>query len=349
MNESDLTGRSRVPVQRRSGAAFAALFAFMAATFAAPHCVRAADDDEAPAAAANADPAGRPGLAHAPAGAAPAAGPVPAPAAAGQAQAPLSGDDGEAVDALTRVRTKGFLRVAVYRNFTPFHDDGKGGLDDDIAAELARRLGVKVAVQSYLAGDEMGDDFRNAIWKGHYLGTPVSDVMLHVPADPALAKDAPQVEILAPYASEQTVVAYDSERLSNWKGMESLGAFRAGVETQSMPDLYLLSFGGQYRSQIDHFPELWQAVQAMKAGELQVVVGSRTKLESAIGADSARFHTTRFNGGVYGRAIDLGLAVKKGEVKLAAALADAVKAMRADGAFERIYAAHHATWVPPEQ
>jgi ABC-type amino acid transport substrate-binding protein len=258
-------------------------------------------------------------------------------------------DDAEAADALARVQAKGVLRVAVYRNFTPFHDDGKGGIDDDIGAELAHRLGVKVAIQSYLAGDEMADDFRNAIWKGHYLGLPVSDVMLHVPFDEALAKDAPQVILLAPYASEQTVVAYDGDRLSDWKGMESIGSYRAGVETQSMPDLYLLSFGGQYRDQIDHFPELWQAVNALKQGTVQVVVGSRSKVESAIGGDAQRYRTTRFNGGIYGKPLDLGLAVKQGESRLAKVLAAAVTAMRTDGTLTRLYGKHHASWVAPEQ
>ena len=302
----------------------------------------AVDDDDAPAAASNADPAGRPGLDTS-------ARARKADAAEVQAAPALDSEDPDAVDALTRVQTKGILRVAVYRNFTPFHDDGKGGIDDDIGAELARRLGVHVSVQSYMAGDEMGDDFRNAIWKGHYLGNPISDVMLHVPVDEALAKQSPQVEILAPYASEETVVAYDGERVSNWKGMESLGTQRAGVETLSMPDLYLLSFGGQYRAQVEHFPEAWQAVQSMKSGELAVVLGSRTKLESAIAKDSARYKTTRFNSGIYGRSITLGLAVKKGEKRLAAKLAEAVQAMRSDGALQRIFAAHDATWVAPEQ
>ncbi len=295
------------------------------------------DEDEAPAAAANADPAGRPAGSH-----------QKDKALAREAAAKAITDDGEKVDALTRVRTTHVLRVGVYRNFTPFHDDAKGGIDDDIGAELAKRLGVTVSVQSYLAGDEMEDDFRNIIWKGHYLGTPVSDVMLHVPNDEALAKSAPQVQILAPYANEQTVVAYDREKLSGWKGLESLGSLRAGVENLSMPDLYLLSFGAQYKSQISHFPELHEAVAALKAGELAVVLGSRTKVESAVGEDAARYPNVRFNGGVYGRAIDLGVAVKAGEPALARAVGEALQAMREDGALQRIYAKHHATWVAPE-
>ncbi len=319
----------------------AGLSACLLLLLAVPHAARAGgdDDDEAPAAAVNADPAGRPAGAHQKDKAA---------ARAAAAAAAATTDAGDHVDALVQVRARKVLRVGVYRNFTPFHDDAAGGIDDDIGAELAKRLGVAVSVQSYLAGDEMEDDFRNILWKGHYLGTPVSDVMLHVPNDEALAKSAPQVQLLAPYATEQTIVSYDRERVSGWKGMESLGSLRAGVETQSMPDLYLLSFGAQYKSQINHYAELKDAVQAMRSGELQVVIGSRTKVESALGKDGEHFQTVRFNGGIYSRPIDLGMAVKKGEPALAEAVAQAVQAMREDGSFQRIYARHFASWVAPE-
>jgi ABC-type amino acid transport substrate-binding protein len=250
--------------------------------------------------------------------------------------------------AWARVHSTKILRVGVYRKFAPFHEDGQGGIDDDIGAELARRLGVNVTVISYLAGDEMEDDFRNIIWKGHYLGIPVSDVMLHVPTDEALAKSAPQVQIFGAYAKEETIVAYDKDRLSNWKGMESLGSLRLGVEMQSMPDLYLSSFGAQYNSQIDHFPQLTEAVAELKAGKLQVVLGSRSKTESAIGPDRDRFVFMQFKGGIYGRALNLGVAVNKGETKLKQELQNAITAMRTDGALQKIYAKHFATWVAPD-
>jgi len=250
--------------------------------------------------------------------------------------------------AWNRVQSTHTLKVGVYRKFRPFHEDGEGGIDDDIGAELAKRLGVNVSVISYLAGDEMEDDFRNIIWKGHYLGLSVSDVMLHVPTDEALAKSAPQVQIFGAYAKEETIVAYDKERLSNWKGMESLGSLRLGVEMQSMPDLYISSFGAQYNSQIDHFPQLTDAVKELKAGKLQVVLGSRTKTESAIGADRDRFTFDQFKGGIYGRPLNLGVAVNKGENKLKQALQNAITAMQADGSLTRIYAKHYATWVAPD-
>ena len=80
------------------------------------------------------------------------------------------------------------------------------------------------------------------------------------------------------------------------------------------------------------------------------MIGSRSKLESALGDNAdGRYHTQHFNASVYGKALDLGMAVKKGEKRLQQALAAAVTAMRSDGSFQRIYASHHANWVPPEQ
>lgn len=271
---------------------------------------------------------------------------LPALLALGFATPYLARADDE--DALARVHSRNLLRVAVYRNFAPFHEDDKGGIDDDIGLELAHRLGVHVSVQSYMPGDEMGDDFRNAIWKGHYMGLPVSDVMLHVPVEQALAEDSPQVEIFGAYAREETVVAYDGEQMSDWKGMESLGSLRCGVETESMADMYLASFGGSYRSQIEHFRDLAEAVAAMKEGHVQAVIGSRTKIEAALGEARSRYPSARFNAGVYGKALELGVAVKKGETRLREQLASALAAMRGDGSLQRIYLKHGASWQEPQ-
>jgi hypothetical protein len=42
------------------------------------------------------------------------------------------------------------------------------------------------------ADEEVGDDLRNMVWKGHYLGYGPADVMLHVPVDNRLMNDNPQ-------------------------------------------------------------------------------------------------------------------------------------------------------------
>jgi ABC-type amino acid transport substrate-binding protein len=250
-------------------------------------------------------------------------------------------------DSWSRIQTQKLIRVGVYRDFAPFHTDEKGGIDDDIGAEVAKRLGLKVSIQSYRAGDEMEDDFRVILVKGHYLGIPRSDLMLHVPQDPMLAKETPQIVLRAPYATEEMIVAYDKEKMSSWKGLESLGGLRVGVETQSMPDLYVLSFGAAYRDKVDHFKRLTEAVDAMKKGDVQVVIGSRTKVMSAIGTDEQNYAYAKFNAGVYGKPLTLGVALRKEDRELADKVDQALKEMVSDGAMAKIYAKHHAQWIAP--
>ena len=70
---------------------------------------------------------------------------------------------------LAAVKARGALTVAVYRDMPPFHDKGQG-IDVDLAAALAQALGVKLSLMSFPAGEDMDDDLRNMVWKGHYLG-----------------------------------------------------------------------------------------------------------------------------------------------------------------------------------
>ena len=86
-------------------------------------------------------------------------------------------------DTLTSVRERGRLRVAVYNDFPPYAMAGGKGIDADIARAIAAKLGVTAEVVGYNADEDMNDDLRNMVWKGHYLGTQPSDVMMHVPVD----------------------------------------------------------------------------------------------------------------------------------------------------------------------
>jgi hypothetical protein len=79
-------------------------------------------------------------------------------------------------------REAGILKVAVYNELAPFSDKGQG-IDADLGAALAAKLGLKLGLLPFNAGDDVNDDLRNMVWKGHYLGYGPADVMLHVPVD----------------------------------------------------------------------------------------------------------------------------------------------------------------------
>ncbi|MES9929292.1 MAG: transporter substrate-binding domain-containing protein, partial [Candidatus Thiodiazotropha sp. 6PDIVS] len=80
----------------------------------------------------------------------------------------------EGITALQRIHERGVLEVAVYADFPPFsYRSERGrivGIDVDIAQALAKRLGVVAAIRAVGADENMEDDLRNNVWKGHYLG-----------------------------------------------------------------------------------------------------------------------------------------------------------------------------------
>ena len=110
---------------------------------------------------------------------------------------------------------RGTLHVAVYENFLPFSGriDGKlSGLDVDLAHLIAEKLGVKAVFRELPAGETVADDLRHAIWKGHYLGGGISDLMMHVPHDRTFARRHELVVIMGKYYQEQLILARDPEK-----------------------------------------------------------------------------------------------------------------------------------------
>jgi ABC-type amino acid transport substrate-binding protein len=87
---------------------------------------------------------------------------------------------------LEAFRQRGRLRIAVYNDFLPFSKAGKG-IDVELARAIAGKLGLAAEVVGFNADEDMNDDLRNMVWKGHYLGTQPADLMMHVPVDTHLA------------------------------------------------------------------------------------------------------------------------------------------------------------------
>ena len=133
----------------------------------------------------------------------------------------LAADDDadEAVlDQLDQARERGVLEVAVYRDFPPYSYPQQGkyvGADVDLAAALARKIGLPLKVRPIMPGDDADDDLRNNIWKGHYLGGGVADVMLHVGMDPQYVARQDKADLFSPYFREAVSIAYRPGRYKN--------------------------------------------------------------------------------------------------------------------------------------
>ena len=182
-------------------------------------------------------------------------------------------------DGLEAIRQRGRLRFAVYNDFPPYSMAGGKGIDADLARALAAKLGLAPEVVGFNADEDMNDDLRNMVWKGHYLGTQPADVMMHVPVDPYLAKANDKVRIFGAYHREALALARRPEQVrqapsgSAAVALEVFTREKVGVETASLADAFLLGvLNGRLRENVVHFKTVGEAAQAALEGKLAAAV-----------------------------------------------------------------------------
>jgi polar amino acid transport system substrate-binding protein len=253
-------------------------------------------------------------------------------------------------DGLEAIRSRGRLRIAVYNDFPPYAMRGKG-IDIDLGRAIAERLGLAPEIVGFNADEDMNDDLRNMVWKGHYLGTQPADVMMHVPVDEHLARANDKVRILAPYHREALALARDPARIPNVLSgsaavaLEIFTREKVGVETASLADSFLLSaLNGRLRDKVVHFRTVGEAAAGLAAGSVAAVLAPQAELEAALAADT-RFpiDTARIAELKVG-SWPLGLAVKAEQSALAEALAAAVAELKRDGTVAAIFKRHGITY-----
>ncbi|MFS2218286.1 substrate-binding periplasmic protein [Telluria sp. Tellsp104] len=245
------------------------------------------------------------------------------------------------------LRTAGTLKVAVYNDLAPFSNHGQG-IDADLGAALAGKLGLKLALLPFDAGDELGDDLRNMVWKGHYLGYGPADVMLHVPVDRMLMNANPQVEIFAPYYVETVRLVRSAQAIPQFDGVEALAGKRIGVEKVSISGMVMLGEGGgRFREQVHIYPTAIEALEQLKAGSLDAVLATRAQIESVMKGDPAfplqEVPFDRLPRGGWA----VGMAVKKDNVALARQLQAALNDLAASGELKTLFAKYGVQAVRP--
>ena len=237
--------------------------------------------------------------------------------------------------------------MAVYNDMPPFHVAGRG-IDVELATALAKALGVQLSLLPFNADEDMNDDLRNMVWRGHYLGFGPADVLLHVPVDRPLMAENPRVQIFAPYWRERLVVARD---LAQVPAMESLDAFagrRIAVPGQTLSGWLLIGAeSGRYREQLStQWKDGVEAAKALQRGEVAAAAGTASELESALAGDK-RFAIAPLP---LPRARDgwaVGLAVKKDAVDLAQALQAAVNELARNGELATLFGRAGVSWRAP--
>jgi ABC-type amino acid transport substrate-binding protein len=269
-----------------------------------------------------------------------------AAAAAAAAWPPLLAQPAAGGGTLARLRDKGRLLVGLYQELPPFHDQGHG-IDVEIGRSLAAALQLRFEPLPFQAGENMGDDLRNMVWKGHYLGWGPADVLLHVPLDPPLLRANPQVQVVAPYYREGVALALDRAAFPREvDSLSELNGRRVAVPGLSLAGWLLLGAegGGLGDSLTTRLPDGVAAAESLKRGEVQAAAGLASELECALRGD-ARFliqplPTPRAPRDGWA----VGCAVRKDADDLAAALQQAMQGLRESGRLRALFQDAGVPW-----
>jgi ABC-type amino acid transport substrate-binding protein len=261
-------------------------------------------------------------------------------------QQPQQGAE-EAAASLARIRQRGSLVVALYHAMPPFHVDGRG-IDVDLAHALAGALGLRASLLPFHAGESMGDDLRNMVWRGHYLGFGPADLMLHVPVERPLMSANPRVTIFGPYHREQVMLARDKTRIAELPALDALGTGTLAVAGQSLAGWLLIGAeGGRWREQLrTKWRDGTEAAAALLRGEVVAAAGQASELESVLGRDE-RFAIEPLPLPQARSGWAVGCAVKREAGDLARALQAAIDELSGSGRLQEIFARAGVRWRKP--
>jgi ABC-type amino acid transport substrate-binding protein len=249
--------------------------------------------------------------------------------------------------ALQRIRERGALIVGVYNEMPPFHAAGKG-IDVALAGALAKALEVKLTLLPFNADENMNDDLRHLVWKGHYLGFGPADVLLHVPVDRPLMAANPRVSIFAPYYRERVVIARNLAAVPGLESLDDLLNKKIAVPGQSLAGWLLIGAeSGKLREQLStQFKDGTEAAAALLRGEVAAAAGQASELESVLSGD-ARFVIEPLPVPRMRDGWAVGMAVKKESEDLAFALQAVVNQLTENGELGRLFAAGKVGWRKP--
>lgn len=256
---------------------------------------------------------------------------------------------------LAKIRASGVLKVAVYKDNPPFSDGAAAdmkGLDIALASALARQMQLKLALLPFDAGENMGDDLRNMVWRGHYLGYGPADVMMHVPVDKSLMQQNRQVLILAPYMRQTPVLLHDTAVLPQINRPEDLKGFKLAAERGTGTASVLMGQqAGMLRPQVALYNSGVEAAKAVVEGKAAAAFVMRSQAESILSQIQAQpSHWSMSPLPLYGlpeNGWPLGMAIKTDSRDLAQALQKAMQELRSSGELLSLFKAHGMALTSP--
>lgn len=220
------------------------------------------------------------------------------------------------------VAKAGVLRAGVDLSYPPFAGEDKGqkvGIDIDVAAALAERLGLTLELVDVKPADVPAALEKKQIDVA-LGGVPIVDAVVAgmTPAGSYVADGGGLFSLAASGTPETTSSA-----------PVSLGGMKVGCQKESAAFWQLESdYGAGYATAYDSLAE---AFDALKAGEIDVVAA-----DAIVGSYIARDYPDVRFAGQYGAANALGVLVAPDSAELEAAVRETLDALAADGVLDTI-------------
>lgn len=246
---------------------------------------------------------------------------------------------------LEEVLESKYISIFVYENFPPYsyfnEKNELVGVDVEIGIKMAEALGVTPRFFIRDGDETVDDDLRNNVWKGHYIGGGVADVMMHVPVDDELRKRNSLVVIFGRYYTERMSLLADPEIVGKSGTLAPFLSKKIGVELDTLGDYYLSSpstLGGRLRSQVIRYRDFSAAIDGLKNKEVAGLMGPRGQLEAAAENAHRKFFVSSppFPGMTIPR-WDIGLAVSHQNRALGYRLGDIILELRKNGELNKIF------------
>lgn len=264
----------------------------------------------------------------------------------------------------------GYIRIGTYRDFPPYsfeQNNQPAGVDIEVGKRIADALGVELQVHWITPDENLGDDLRNHVWKGHYLDKDpdvplaqktLADVMMRVPYDRdyAYMRESTgeltneQVVLFGPYQRESWRIAFDSQKIDEVSTVAVFQYHPIGTEVDSLPAFYLTSaFAGRLRKNTHHFPSMPAAFAAMTNGKVDAVMGMRAEVDWQLHQRGDSRYKVGENGfPMMGKQKwDLGMAVKHTYRQLGYAVEEVVDTLVRSGEMAQIYQQYGLTYEKP--
>jgi len=264
-----------------------------------------------------------------------------------------SGRDRVGID-YDAIMERGFIEVGVYEDFAPYSwRDNSGqlvGVDVALAQLIADELGVALRVIDLPADEDVDTDLRNYIWRGHYMGRRIVNVLMRVPYNRELDYRNELAALTGRYAQERIAIAYRVSEYPDeppWPG--SFTSKTVAVENHSLPDFYLTGLQqGALIPNITRRRTLPEVIDLLRAGEVSAVMGIRARLEHYLRDDLEFVVETGPLPGLSIGSWPIGIATAFYTARmLSYEVDDILTAAVRDGRVEAIYRDHGLTWEEP--